>query len=175
MLVFVSGFQEHQILLHWPARLARLTEQWSAKCTVERWGCIFFSVAPIVSDNAQLFRALHAQCLSSCPHILGANSQLDMIGLWFHLYSPGHKLIDSRSCLVLCLCVITDGDLRRNVGLEDWPSHQSSLSRGMWAYIVGMGQNQVLNSITCPPAPPRADLRPRLTQVLRRCPHSQQC
>ena len=36
--------------------------------------------------------------------------------------------------LVLCLCVITDGDLRRNVGLEDWPSHQSSLSRGMWAW-----------------------------------------
>ena len=141
MLVFVSGFQEHQILLHWPARVARLTEQWSAKCTVERWGCIFFSVAPIISDNAQLFRALHAQCLSSCPHILVATSQLVLIidrpMIWF-VFS--WTLVDrSRSCLVLYLCVITDGDLRRNVGLEDWPSHQSSLSRGVWGPYCGHG------------------------------------
>ena len=99
----------------------------------------FFSVAPIVSDNAQLFRALHAQCLTSCPHILGATSQLVLIidrpVIWFVFsWTLVDRLEILYYSLVLCLFVITDGDLRRNVGLEDWPSHQSSLSRGMWAW-----------------------------------------
>ena len=137
VLVFVSGFQEHQILLHWPARLAWLTEQWSAKCTVESWGCIFFQ------RRANCFRqcAIISRPARAMLELMPSYSRryltigLDRPMIWFVFsWTLVDRLEILYYSLVLCLCVITDGDLRRNVGLEDWPSHQSSLSRGMWAW-----------------------------------------